>query len=133
MNDIDRLIAKALTSPDAAMRELAEAAQCERERGRGRPRAKLPNANDPEFGFHVMCALEKHKLIGWMEGDPPTPITRVSAEPVKCIATALAPRWRVSYKTLEPIVREALDSVWQGRMGERARRILHASTYDPEA
>jgi len=54
---VERLIAAALKSDDSTLRALAREAK----RGRGRPKAKLPDASDPDLMFEVFCALHDRR------------------------------------------------------------------------
>lgn len=107
---LDRLIAEALKSSDPQLRALATTAQAEHDRGRGRPKAKLPNADDPDLLFSVWDSLHSRRYTGevyFVDGDP-VAITRPREESETAIANALADQLGMSRNTVLPLVREAI-------------------------
>lgn len=123
---LDRLIAEALKSSDPQLRALAAEVQEKCNRGRGRPKVKLPSADDPDVVFTVLDLLHSRRYTGkviywqgvdqfgkpvvdpeWPDGEP-IAITRPRKESKTAIAKALAAELGVSLNTARPLVREVI-------------------------
>lgn len=107
---LDRLITLALHSDDPNLQAAAEAVQSEHKRGRGRPKAKLPGADDPDVVFTVLDLLHNRRYTGevyFVDGEP-VAVTRPRKESETAIAKALADELAVSPNTARRLVREVI-------------------------
>jgi len=116
------LIAAALQSGDPKLRALAEAAQAERKRGRGRP-GKL-SADDSMAKFIVLCGIHGRHYTGevyFVDGEP-VAVTEPAIDPTEAIARDLMEHAGCSINTAREFAREQIAEIVAALEAQAAAR-----------